>query len=197
MIPSFPTAYLAKPVCAKTRALKFSAGKCYHRGCRNAKRRNAADCNTCHCRKVRLNNPARYVFGEVRNSARKRGIGFLLSFPEFMEFCNRTGYLDRVGKDSDSLTIDRVFSNLPYSATNIRALTWLENCSKLVEGMKDPAEPIARALAKAAKKAPEAFGPFMKDARAILSQVETLQRLEREHAEQEEANAKDPDKTPF
>jgi hypothetical protein len=60
--------------------------------------------------------------------------------------------------------------------------------------MKHPAEPIAQALAIAKGKDAKAFGPFLKQARAILDQVETLQRLEREEAERLKAES---EKEPF
>jgi hypothetical protein len=133
--------------------------------------------------KKRIANPARYVFGEVRNSARKRRIQFQLTFPEFLAFCERTGYLERVGREPGSLTIDRIKTDQPYRADNIRALTWLENCAHLVENMTHPAEPIARALAVANNGDPKKHFRYMKEAGKILDQVEILQRLQREEAE--------------
>jgi len=111
-----------------------------------------------------------------------------------MAFCEATGYAERVGKEPQSLSVDRIDPSQPYRADNIRALTYWENVSHLVEGMKHPAEPIARALALAKGKDAKAFGPFLKEARAILDQVETLQRLEREDTERIKAES---EKEPF
>lgn len=69
-----------------------------------------------------------------------------MSFDEFLEFDLATGYCDKVGQNKDSLTIDRIDSSKPYQLDNIRALTFSDNCSKKLESMSEPWEPIAKAL---------------------------------------------------
>lgn len=186
MDPGFPFRYLFKEVSGETRASKRKRGKCKHWGCSRVVRSGKHDCNTCHSRKVRLKNRARYVFSMVRDSARKRKIPFKLTFEQFKEFAGATGYLNRVGRDPDSLTIDRIDPALPYQVGNIRALTWRENCAHLVEGMTDPKEPIARALAKAHNGDENRFCVYMGEAAKILEQVEILQRQQPEELEIED-----------
>lgn len=176
MNPGFPHAYLFKKVSEGTRIQKRKAGKCQHYGCANEARSKGADCETCKARKRRLKNPLHYAFETVRSSARKRKIAFLLSFQEFEKFCRETDYLNRKGRELESLTIDRIDPALPYQFNNIRALTWRENCFHLVEGMTNPAEPIARVIAKFANGNEEVFRTYLREAEKILEQVEILQR---------------------
>lgn len=172
--PTFPHAYLFKEVSPRTAARKYHGGLCKHWGCNNATRNETArDCSTCNSRKQRLRKPAQYAFQQVRESARKRNIPFNLTFAQFKEFDRQTGYVEAKGKSSESLTIDRINSDKGYEFGNIRALTWLENCSKKVEGMTDPAEPIARALCEAAGG--DVWQRFSPQACSVLVLVECLQ----------------------
>jgi hypothetical protein len=115
----------------------------------------------------------RYAFANIKRSADKRHIPFDLSFDDFKIFCEKTGYLESKGKESESLTIDRIDSNIGYQLDNIRAITWEQNCSKKLEGMTDPCEPIAKALAL--MKGQKNWYAFKKLAVEILNQVEILQ----------------------
>jgi len=174
--PGFPHKYLFKEVSEKTRLSNIRAGVCIHWGCARPARTGRRDCETCKCRKHRLKHPYKYAFRTVRQSARKRSIPFLLTFEEFKSFCEKTGYLSKKGKEFTDLTIDRIDPSKPYQADNIRVLTWIENCSHLVENMTDPAEPIARALAKFACGNEEKFKAYLKEADRVLAQVEILQK---------------------
>lgn len=107
------------------------------------------------------------------NSAKKRDIPFELTFQEFCDFDEQTGYIEKRGTGPDSLTIDRIDSNLPYRLGNIRALTWDENCKRLVEGMTQPWEPIAQMLAQY-EGSLNRFAHQM-EALKLLRQVEILQ----------------------
>lgn len=90
-------------------------------------------CPVCRSRLSRLNAPARYAYNMVKESARKRDIPFLLSFDEFQAFCRRTGYLEKKGRNKESMTIDRIDSSKPYQADNIRPMSWIDNCSHACE----------------------------------------------------------------
>ena len=172
--PKFPHIYLFKEVNPRTAAKKAREGICKHWGCsRLVRSEGRRDCNTCNARKKRLKNPVMYAFKNVRDSANKRNIPFNLTFEQFKEFDRQTGYVDSCGKQSEDLTIDRIDSSKPYEFGNIRAITWLENCSKKVEGMVDPAEPIARALCEAAGG--EIWQRFSPQACGVLVLVECLQ----------------------
>lgn len=191
--PGFPWRYLFKEVSPATRAKKTAQGLCRHHGCRNYARAGRADCDTCKARKRRLKNPQRYAFEQVRESARKRSIGFELTFEEFVQFDQATGYVEAKGRERDSLTIDRIDSSKPYRVDNIRALTWADNCAKKLEGINSPQEAIARALCCVAKGAN--WRAFMDLAGETLDQVTALQALENRAFEPDEEE--NDDSCPF
>ena len=170
---NFPHKYLSKSVSEKTKKRKKAAGLCRHHGCRNQRRQDGTDCNTCRSRKWRMNNPKRYAFGELRKSANKRKIPFELTFEQFLEFDKQTGYVANKGNEHDALSVDRIDSSKGYSIDNIRALTWLDNVSQKLEKMTDPIEPIAQALCLNAGG--DNWHAFKKQAGEVLFYVEILQ----------------------
>lgn len=171
--PSFPWKYLFKEVGPKTLAKKRRNGVCKHWGCNNLAASRGWICETCKSRKSRINNPQRYAFQQVKRSADLRSIPFNLTFDEFLEFDRQTSYVASKGRESESLTIDRIDSSRGYEIGNIRALTWSQNCTKKVEGMTDPIDPIAKALCLVAKGTN--WHKYKKQAVEILYQVEILQ----------------------
>lgn len=174
--PSFPWKYLFKEVGAKTLARKRRDGICKHWGCQNPIAARGWCCETCKSRKARINNPERYAFQQVKRSADMRSIPFNLTFDQFLEFDRQTSYVASKGRETESLTIDRIDSSRGYEIGNIRALTWSENCAKKVEGMTDPVDPIAKALCLAAGG--DNWHKFKKHAVDVLQQVEILQAQE-------------------
>lgn len=97
-----------------------------------------------------MKHPQRYAYHIVKESARKRGIDFSLTFKQFKEFDRQTGYVESKSQSAECLSIDRIKSDKGYEVGNIRAITWIENCRRRCEGMTDPAQPIAMILAEAA-----------------------------------------------
>jgi hypothetical protein len=176
MEPTFPHAYLLKEVSPRTLARKRREGQCKHWGCKNASRRGGRDCETCKSRKARLKDPVHYAFIQVKASARKRDIPFELTLDEFKEFDLQTNYVKSKGRESESLTIDRIDPSIGYVLSNLRALTWAENCARMVDGMVDPIDPIAKALASVAGD--DNWYKFKKMSVRVLQQVEILQAQE-------------------
>lgn len=174
--PTYPWKYLFKEVGAKTLARKRREGICKHWGCQNAVAPGRWVCETCKSRKSRINNPERYAFQQVKRSADMRSIPFNLTFDQFLEFDRQTSYVASKGRESESITIDRIDSSRGYEMDNIRALTWSQNCAKKVEGMTDPVDPIAKALCLAAGG--DNWHKFKKQAVDVLCQVEILQAQE-------------------
>jgi len=165
--------YLFKEVSPLTLSRKIAKGICKHHGCKNESSEGRFSCETCKSRLFRLGNPQRYAYATVKESARKRHIPFDLSFSDFCEFDRQTGYVASKGRDSESLTVDRIDSSKPYRKDNIRAISWTDNCARIIEGMSDPIEPIAKAIALAAKD--ENWYKFKKIAAEVLYKVELLQ----------------------
>jgi len=147
MPPTFPHAYLFKPVSPKIVAEKKRVGRCVCHGCRRRAEtgQRKLRCTTCQSRLKRLIHDDRYAFENLRSSARKRGIEFLLSFDDFMEFVSVTGYLEQRGKDPHSLSIDRIKTDRPYMLGNLRILTYADNVSHKYEEYADAARKRGRA----------------------------------------------------
>lgn len=144
---NFPHKYLSKQVSEKTLAKKKQEGKCRHHGCQNyVRHERATDCATCASRKQRLNNPVNYAYNMLKVSASKRGISFEITFQQFQKFNDETGYVEKMGRGPDNLTVDRIDSSEPYTIDNIRALSYEDNVSRKLEQMEFPGDPIAMAL---------------------------------------------------
>lgn len=70
------------------------------------------------------------VYSAKREDARKRKIGFFITFEEFVKFIVDTEYMLRKGRRKFDLTIDRVIPQLGYRAGNLQILTNQENARK-------------------------------------------------------------------
>jgi hypothetical protein len=75
-------------------------------------------------------NPVSYTFSQLKKSARRRGIKFLLTMPEWERFCEATEYPYLRGRTADELSVDRKLDDGPYSIDNIQVLTTSENVAK-------------------------------------------------------------------
>lgn len=129
----FPHRYLFVEVSTHTKIRKRNRGLCVSYKCQRVTDGNNLRCGTCRSRLSRLRRPDRYAFAVLRESARKRGIPFLLTFEEFKAFCDKTGYVEKKGKTPQAMTVDRIDSKKPYQADNIRPMSWIDNCSHKFE----------------------------------------------------------------
>lgn len=130
---SFPYSYLFKAITPELTAAKRAKHKCVSWGCRRKAGIERTRCETCRSRLYRLRYDDRYAYNNLKSSARKRHIGFDLSFDDFVEFCSVTGYLEARGQAPESLTIDRIKTNQPYRIGNLRVLTHADNSSHQLE----------------------------------------------------------------
>ncbi len=91
-------------------------------------------CTTCISRNRRKRNPKWVVFDDLRWSARRRGIGFLLTFEEFKWWLKNTPdgrrYWRYRGRGMDDQTIDRKEEDDPYSLQTIQSLKKRDNIEK-------------------------------------------------------------------
>lgn len=98
--------------------------------CKCCRQRQAArrspNCSACNMKAWRTSHPLEARFAWVKESARRRGVAFKLTLPEFGAFCDETGYLDSVGVNCAS--IDRIDLEHGYEVGNIRILPYRENC---------------------------------------------------------------------
>jgi hypothetical protein len=111
-------------------------GKCPVARCRNAPRNlgtHPKSCQLCgsHAKEQwRINNPVHCAFDNLRASARKRKIGFALTFAEFKALIEPTRYMDDKGRTRFCLHIDRKDATLGYTFDNLQVLTCTENVQK-------------------------------------------------------------------
>lgn len=72
----------------------------------------------------------RYLLKSLRGHAKARGIDFALTYDQWVQFCQRTGYHLRVGQNPESATIDRIKSDRGYYANNIRVISHAVNSTR-------------------------------------------------------------------
>lgn len=126
----FPHIWLTTPVSDEYKASKKRRGLCAVYRCRRPRADRRVVCNTCKCRLFRLKRPDYYAWVCLEASARKRGIGFEITFEQFQEFCVRTDYLQTKGKHPDSSSINRKKHWLPYTIDNIEIMSIHDNTSR-------------------------------------------------------------------
>ena len=78
----------------------------------------------------RAKYPIRAMFTALRNNAKRRGKEFSLKFEEWKNFVLENNLLECRGKESHSLTVDRIDPTLGYRIDNIRPLTLVENSAR-------------------------------------------------------------------
>jgi hypothetical protein len=82
------------------------------------------------------------LFHTVKSHAKARGIGFLLTLPEFEDFCHRTGYHLTKGRTAEAMSIDRIRGDEPYQAGNIQLKSVSANSIKSwFDGSRDHLQP--------------------------------------------------------
>jgi hypothetical protein len=105
---------------------------CATKGCRNAAVESIRSrfCHSCRHRQFRAANPLKAKFSNLRKSAKRRGIAFLLTFVQFEAFALSTGYAENSGRHAGGLTIDRVDPTRGYEEGNLQAIPNRDNAAK-------------------------------------------------------------------
>lgn len=128
--------YTSKWELSKTK--KRSTSCCSVAWCRNppscfyrrGKLYIAETCSKCRNRKSRANEPIKYAFNSLKDSAKKRSIPFSLNFDEFKEWCEQTGYASQKGTVRLTDHCDRIDDERGYEIGNIQLLSERENIQK-------------------------------------------------------------------
>lgn len=76
------------------------------------------------------NGKPRAYFAQIRDRARRNDIVFTITFQDFLDTVNATGYLEKRGRQSFNLHLDRRDALKGYERGNLRVITAGENCSK-------------------------------------------------------------------
>lgn len=58
----------------------------------------------------------------MKANARRRGKAWSISIEEFTKLCIETGYIDKKGRKSQSMSIDRIDESKGYSIDNVRVI---------------------------------------------------------------------------
>ena len=73
-------------------------------------------------RRYKSRHLIKYRYNIAKQSAKSRGIEWSLTYEEFAQFCEDTGYLKGSGKSRENLTMDRIDPSKGYSVRNLRVL---------------------------------------------------------------------------
>ena len=103
---------------------------CVNRCGRNKAKRGSY-CYTCRRARYRDINPIAYAFDNLRQNAKRRGIKFLLTLEDFIDFLKEfPEYMFKKGRGKNDLTIDRKIDPLGYAPGNLQVLTNADNVRK-------------------------------------------------------------------
>lgn len=112
----------------------FSNGKkgelCRVKFCRKPRRAGKRLCCRCEQHAWRVRNPTKAAFRCIKDRAVRKKISFTLTFEEFREIAEATGYVESKGRRADQLHLDRIDARKGYSADNVRVITCSENSRK-------------------------------------------------------------------
>lgn len=104
--------------------------RCQTKGCGNRRPAIRLNCSTCRMLAWRANNPELASFRHLEESAKRRGIQFLLTLEEFTAWGHAHNYFRSKGRRTYESSVDRIRQDGPYSLDNIQVLTISENSAK-------------------------------------------------------------------
>lgn len=109
--------------------------------------KHESKCQHCKSREWRANNPVLNALKCIKSRAKRTGIPFFLTKEQFIAFCKETGFVEKRGRASGALHIDRIDPAKGYEVGNIQVLTASENVRKRhadanLEELPDDNEPF-------------------------------------------------------
>ena len=104
--------------------------QCPAYGCTNERASKKRFCAKHVHRHLKATDYPKYVYNIWKTNCRRRGIENLVTIQEFRGWCEKTGYLEKKGRKSDSSTIDRIKSHLPYTINNMQIMNHWDNSFK-------------------------------------------------------------------
>jgi hypothetical protein len=105
-------------------------GLCVVRHCRNSRREHGRLCGTHHMAAWRKRNPMKAAWSTLKYHAKARKLPFTITFDQFKEICEATGYMERKGQRPEDLALDRIKNWKGYTLENVRVITVAVNGSK-------------------------------------------------------------------
>jgi hypothetical protein len=100
------------------------------RGLVHKKKCHSPYCAACRMSRWKESHPIECAFHSLRGHAKERGKDFSLTLEQFRTLCLNTDYIERKGKESMSLQIDRIKSDEGYVAGNVQVISLRENTLK-------------------------------------------------------------------
>lgn len=119
-----------------TEKRKHRKGLCivHYCGKHTKKRENGTyplKCSACRRREWAEKNPEKYLYGNLKGNARRRGKVFTITLEQFKEFLKEENYLERVrGRGKHCISVDRVDNSKGYEPGNLKAVTVSDNSIK-------------------------------------------------------------------
>lgn len=104
--------------------------RCCVRFCRKQRNGKSSLCAGHKTAKWRAENPRKFAFNNLRDSARRRNIVFTITIEEFRAFCESTDYVAQRGTQAHCLQVDRIDAAKGYTIDNVQVLTTSENAAK-------------------------------------------------------------------
>lgn len=134
-----------KPVEPKQEPVKKpTTCECATEGCKTiVKKRNGRFCSKCKHRKVKKNDPVKYIYNMQKSNANRRGKDFGISLPDWREFwAQNPEALEIKLKDlmagkkpsKHTISVDCIKSKLGYIKGNLQVMTVSLNASKGATG---------------------------------------------------------------
>lgn len=105
-------------------------GTCPVRFCRKCSRKAGRLCHMHDVRAWRKRNPTRAAYNTLRDHAKGRGLEFSITFEDFQQICEATGYSLKKGISPNALSMDRRDFRKGYVPGNIRVTTVSINSAK-------------------------------------------------------------------
>lgn len=88
-----------------------------------------------NCKNIRYKNkhPIKAAYYNLKHHAKSRGKEFDLTIEQFEEFCIKTEYINKKGRDKNGYHVDRIDESRGYTIDNIQTLTNSQNIRKYIE----------------------------------------------------------------
>lgn len=93
--------------------------------------RKSPYCSKCRSRRFKDRFPLKYSYNLLRCGAKRRKIEFDLSYGDYAEIAQITGYALAKGKGPNGLTLDRIDHTKGYTRENLRVVEGTENYTKV------------------------------------------------------------------
>lgn len=103
---------------------------CATKHCRKPHLPNRRLCAKCKQHVWRVRNPCRAAWHQIKDRATRKKIPFKLTFSEFLQIAEATGYIESKGRKADQLHLDRIDVHKGYTLENVRVITCEENSRK-------------------------------------------------------------------